>query len=83
VRSSLELRRRISRNITEVLNAIDPKDRLKINRDTEDITITPTLGYDFAQVIGNLSASFNSHKDRKTGITRITITMKVSVQLDF
>ena len=60
-------------NVTEIL----------INRDTEDITITPTLGYDFSQVIGNLSASYNSHKDRKSGTTRITINLKLSVQLDF
>jgi len=83
VRTSLDLRRSFSRNITEVLNAIKEEDRIKINRDTEDITITPTLSYDFAQVVGNLSASYNSHKDRKSGTTRITITMKVSIQLDF
>ncbi len=80
VRTSIDLRRRVSRNFTMVL---DDPDNLLINRDTEDITITPTLGYDFSQVVGNLSASYNSHKDRKSGTTRITITMKMSVQLDF
>ncbi|HLA38856.1 MAG TPA: hypothetical protein VJ417_02615, partial [Candidatus Glassbacteria bacterium] len=83
VRSSLDLRRRISRNYTEVLGDKGNVNETLLNRDTEDITITPTLGYDFAQVIGNLSASYNAHKDRKSGTTRITITMKLSIQLDF
>ena len=81
VRTSLGFRRRLSRSFTEITN--DPDAEPLINRDTEDITITPTLGYDFAQVIGSLSASYNSHKDRKSGTTRTTITMKLSVQLDF
>jgi len=81
VRTSLGFRRRLSRSFTEITN--DPDAEPLINRDTEDITFTPTLGYDFAQVIGNISASYNSHKDRKSGTTRTTITMKLSVQLDF
>lgn len=83
VRTSLGFRRRLSRNFTEVLDNLGKVAEILINRDTEDITVTPTLGYDFAQVIGNISASYNSHKDRKSGTTRITITMKLSVQLDF
>ncbi len=83
VRTSIDLRRRISRNYTEVLGDKGNVTEILINRDTENITITPTLGYDFSQVIGNLSASYNSHKDRKSGTTRITITMKMSIQLDF
>ncbi|MEA1997492.1 MAG: hypothetical protein U9N45_07620, partial [Gemmatimonadota bacterium] len=83
VRTSLDVRRRISRNMTEVFDELGNVVDVKINRDVEDISLTPTLSYDFAQVIGNLSASYTSHKDRKTGTTRITINMKVSVQLDF
>ena len=83
VRTSLDLRRRISRNYTEVLGERGNVHEVLLNRDTEDITITPTLGYDFAQVIGNLSAGYNSHKDRKSGTTRITINLKLSIQLDF
>ncbi len=83
VRTSVDLRRRISRNFTQVMGNMGDITEILINRDTEDITITPTLGYDFSQVIGNISASYNSHKDRKSGTTRITITMKLSIQLDF
>ncbi|MBW7997261.1 MAG: hypothetical protein FVQ81_11965 [Candidatus Glassbacteria bacterium] len=84
VRTSIDLRRRVSRNFTEVIDKNTGEvTEILINRDTEDITITPTLGYDFSQVIGNLSASYSSHKDRKSGTTRITITMKMSIRLDF
>jgi Motility related/secretion protein len=90
VRTSLDLSRRKNRTYTQVLNEsgevdIDEKGEplVIINRDTEDIQITPTMSYDFAQVVGSLSASFNSLKDRKNGTTRITISMKVTVQLDF
>jgi hypothetical protein len=83
VRTSVDLRRRISRNFTQVIGTMGEVSEILINRDTEDITITPTLGYDFSQVIGNLSASYNSHKDRKSGTTRITINLKLSIQLDF
>jgi len=83
VRTSLGFRRSLSRNFTEVLDELGNVTEILVNRDTEDITITPTLGYDFSQLIGNLSASYNSHKDRKSGTTRVTITMKLSVQLDF
>ncbi|MBN2288125.1 MAG: cell surface protein SprA [Candidatus Glassbacteria bacterium] len=90
VRTSIDLSRRINRTYTQVLDelgkvALDDKGLPQeiINRDTEDISITPTLSYDFAQVIGSLSASYNSMKDRKNGTTRVTISMKVTVQLDF
>jgi len=83
VRTSLGFRRSMSRNFTEVLDEIGTVTEILINRDTEDVTITPTLGYDFSQVIGNLSASYNSHKDRKSGTTRTTINLKLSIQLDF
>jgi len=89
VRTSIALRRRRNRTYTEVLDAFgnvamkDGKPDIIVNRDTEDISITPTLSYDFAQVIGSISASYNSMKDRKNATTRVTISMKVTVQLDF
>ena len=84
VRTSLDLSRAMTRNFTEVLGEKgNVNAEPLINQDTEDITVTPTLGYDFSQVVGSLSASYNAHKDRKTGTTRFTITMKLSLTLDF
>ncbi len=90
VRTSLSLRRRINRTYTQILDALgqvaldeEGEPQEIINRDTEDISVTPTLSYDFAQVVGSLSASYNSLKDRKNGTTRVTISLKVTVQLDF
>jgi len=83
VRTALDVRKRISQNLTQVLSEVGEVEDEIINRDTEDLTITPTLSYDFAQVIGSLSASYNTNKDRKNGTTRVTIMMKMSVTLDF
>lgn len=83
MRTSIDLRQRLSQDLTQVLNNVGEVSEEIINRDTEDLTVTPTLSYDFAQVIGSLSASYNTHKDRKNGTTRVTIMMKVSVTLDF
>jgi len=83
VRTQLDVRKRISQNLTQVLDSFGEVSNEIINRDTEDLTLTPTLSYDFAQVIGSLSASYNTNKDRKNGTTRVTIMMKMSVTLDF
>ncbi|MEA2063580.1 MAG: hypothetical protein U9P14_07790, partial [Gemmatimonadota bacterium] len=90
IRTSIDVSRRKNRTYTQTL---DLEGNVKIdedgepmeidNRHTEDISITPTLSYDFAQVIGSLSASYNSVKDRKNNTTRVTISMKVTVTLDF
>lgn len=83
VRTSLDVRQRLSQDLTHVLNNLGEVQNVIINRDTEDFSITPTLSYDFAQVIGSLSASYNTYKDRKNGTTRVTIMMRMSVTLDF
>ena len=83
VRTSLDVQQKNNRVYVQTLDDFGNVEDEVSSRDTEELSVTPTLSYDFAQVIGSLSARYNTLKDKKNGTKRTTISMTVKIQLDF
>ena len=83
VRTSLDVQKKKNRVYVQKLDDVGQVLDEVASRDTEELSVTPTLSYDFAQVIGSLSARYNTLKDKKNGTKRTTISMTVKIQLDF